>query len=134
MLCISLTAQGVVRGQDNHDIPSVIKESFLKDFVNANSASWRKVDRYFAVSFVLDALRMEATYSGTGTWESTEISIPVGKMPEKVINHYRSQYGNYELVDTGYHDEVGNRFYRILIRKDGGTQMLKYDDNGIFIR
>lgn len=133
LLCLSLTAQGTVRGQGNQDIPDVVKETFLQNFPEARSAAWRKTGTYYTVGFDLDDLKMEATYSGTGIWAYTEITIPRAKMPEKILAHYQETYSSYPLVDMGYHDEENNRYYRLRIRKGGSVKMLKYDDNGTFI-
>jgi hypothetical protein len=131
---MSLTAQGSLRGQSPQGIPEQVHNRFLQDFTEGHSPQWRKRGNYYEVAFLLNEYRMVATYSGTGTWMHTEIEIPVEKMPDRAMAHYREQYGSYPLVDTGYHDEEGERYYRIRILRDGVVRMLKYDDNGNFIR
>lgn len=133
MVSLSLTAQGTARGQDAQGIPEQVKKRYLQDFTEGRNPEWRKSNNYYEVAFQLDAYRMVATYSGTGTWMHTEIDIPREKMPKKAMNHYQENYGGYPLIDTGYHDEEGDRYYRIRIRRDGVIRTLKYDDNGNFI-
>ncbi len=133
VVSLSLTAQGTARGQDAQGIPEPVKERYLQDFTEGRNAEWRKRNKYYEVAFQLNEYRMVATYSGTGMWVHTEIDIPVEKMPQRAMNHYQENYGSYPLIDTGYHDEEGDRYYRIRIRRDGVVRMLKYDDNGSFI-
>lgn len=132
ILLLSSTASlAQVRGQD--DVPSLIKDSFLSDFPEARHVIWQRRTNRYVIKFVLNGFDQQAHYSGTGTWRFTEIVVPENMMPPNSLEHCRSRYPGAPIISTGYHDEEGNRYYRIDVSLNGISRQLRYDDDGHFI-
>jgi hypothetical protein len=127
MSSLLFTAQAQDRGGA---VPDVVKSSFLTDFPDAQGITWAKRGNYYTVKFVLNGYDQQAFYSGTGTWLHTEITIPVSMMPGEAVEHAKNRHPNGTIINTGYHDEESNRYYRIDMQVGGETVQLKYDDDG----
>ncbi|RMG56199.1 MAG: hypothetical protein D6722_26835 [Bacteroidetes bacterium] len=113
--------------------PAPLQDRFWEDYPQAERLHWEGTGTRYVARFSLNALQMQAHYDEDGTWAYTQVEVPPQRLPEKILDHYRAEFGAHPLLRASFHDEPGNSYFRLEIRREGAVRWLHYDDQGEFI-
>jgi hypothetical protein len=115
---------------DEIDVDIKIKESFKKEFPEAELVIWNKLDDFYQASFVLEGHRVEAYFTENGELAGSSRTILIFQLPGAVIKSLKDRFHEagfsdiheiYNSEGTSYWltAEIGNKKYRIKISPHG---------------
>lgn len=118
-------------------VPEMVEQNFQRDFPRARLLNWEKSGNSYVARFVLNGFNERAYFSTVGVWLYTDIDIPTtqtDKIPSKAMNHFKSTYAGYRILNAGYRDAPNGSYYYLEIVGSGDRRTLKYNDAGTLLR
>ncbi|MEL6132456.1 MAG: hypothetical protein AAFR59_03730 [Bacteroidota bacterium] len=117
-------------------VPEMVLQNFQKEFPQARLLNWDRSGNSFVARFVLNGFNERAYFSTAGIWLYTDIDIPTAKtdkIPEKAMNHFKSSYPGYRILNAGYRDAPSGSYYYLEVTRGGERRTLRYDDFGKYL-
>ena len=122
------------RGDGSQVAPQLVEQKFQSEFPKATQVSWERKDNRYLARFIMNGYQMYALYTSAGLWLFTDIKVPIEKVPAKAKQHCSTNFGDFSIVRSGFHDSMNSGSYYVLtIKKNGVMKKAKYDENGNFL-
>ncbi|SMO87745.1 Putative beta-lactamase-inhibitor-like, PepSY-like [Saccharicrinis carchari] len=137
LLAIAFLFAGIAAAQDVHQnqVPSVVVNSFKKEFPKASDVEWdRQGDQYnveFEIGFFDD---YEAWFSATGKLIRYTQDISSSKLPKAVKEAIKNQYKGYRIDDAEKITENKAVSYSVEIEKGNDELELVFSADGKLIK
>jgi hypothetical protein len=112
-------------------VSAVVKAAFESDFSKATMVKWEKTDEFYFASFLLNSVKVDAAYTGTGELIGTSRKITADQMPLSISVALADSYGGYEVDNSVVeltHESV-TRYY-VTVSNKTQTLRLKCYSNG----
>lgn len=127
-----LLSTNLLSAQDlsSADVPSVVKNSFHKNFPKADHVEWeRKGDTYNA-EFDINWRDHEVWISRTGAILKYKKELKASELPSAVTAQIKQNYGSYRIDDVDQY-EVNKRFYyKVELKKHDEERKILFDQKG----
>jgi hypothetical protein len=129
-----LMSTAVLMAQNRyHQAPQSVRESFNKEYPNAEKTSWSLSNGQWSASFThRDYGEMTAHYGKNGDhidshipYTRRDVPAPVKDMVKQRYPHSRSE--EYTRIDRNHGNE---QFYRVKVREHGRDQTVYMDPDG----
>lgn len=136
LLAIFFLGTGTIFAQDmlESQVPSVIVNSFKKEFPKASDVEWeRQGDQYnvdFEIGWFTD---YEAWFTASGKLIRYTEDISEGDLPKTVKHAIKNQYKGYRIEDAKKIIENGVETYSVEIEKGNDERDLVFSTNGKLI-
>ncbi|MEM7368808.1 MAG: PepSY-like domain-containing protein [Bacteroidota bacterium] len=116
------------------EIPDAVLTAFQNQFPSARKIEWKPAGNEWLVNFRDDEGKKKVTYHASGTWIATEDKLEKSDIPQNIMTHYQTQYGDYTLTGVRLFRSKNNSFYKIYVDQDQEQLQLRYTLEGIFIK
>ena len=103
-------------------IPSVVKESFAKQYPNVKAVKWDKEDADYEASFKMDGKNMSVVLDGKGMEKEVETDIKFSELPMPVQTALKGK----KVKEAAIIKKGGKTFYEAEV---GGKDLL-FEANG----
>lgn len=125
---VTLMSCSLLPGNDipEKDVPSVVKNSFTKEYPQAVDVEWEKHKNNFEVDFEVGNADYTALYSADGKVIMEKQDIAVDALPVAVANKLKESYADLKVDDVDKLEKDGNTYYQVDL--EGGIT----DKNEIF--
>lgn len=134
LLLILFFNSAAVAGQGENEIPSVVKQQFLEDFVSAAQVSWQKIENDgFRVNFFHQSHYKFAWYSAEGLRIRTEtVLFSLHQVPASVSHSIKRKFRKYVVDESVLREDTfsGEKFYRFTVRRDERVLTVFLDADG----
>ncbi|HLS30654.1 MAG TPA: PepSY-like domain-containing protein [Flavobacteriaceae bacterium] len=133
LMIVTLLFSGVMFAQDlsSNQVPSVVFNTFKKEFPKANDVEWEmKGDRYnveFEIGWFSD---YEAWFKKSGELIRYEMDISKKDLPDAVRQSIKEQYKGYHVDDATKIVENNVETYAVEIEKGNDERDLIFSING----
>ncbi|HZJ74521.1 MAG TPA: PepSY-like domain-containing protein [Perlabentimonas sp.] len=137
LVAIIVLGTGYIGAQDipQSKVPSVVINSFIKEFPKARDVEWElKGNQYnveFEVGFFTD---FEAWFTNTGSLIRYTENISSSKLPEAVKRTIKSDFPKYRIDDAEKITENNVVTYRVELEKRDHEVNLIFSENGIIVK
>jgi hypothetical protein len=124
---LDLPAQDISSG----NVPAVVRDAFQKKFPKARKVGWEKEKGNYEANWGgKSGEDHSAQFTPAGNFLEIANSIPVNKLPEKILVYIKNKYGRVKVSEASeITDSNGKLFYEAeVLGKD-----LRFDETGIFI-
>ncbi len=126
---------GTTMAQDigESQVPSVVRNSFKKDFGKAKDVEWEKKADSYKVEFEMGgwfADDFEAWYDTTGLLIKYVQEIPNRDLPTAIKELIKKQYPTYRVDDVEKHVKNHVETYWVEIEKKNDELVLVFDKDG----
>lgn len=135
-LAIAFLLTGVANAQDmpQSQVPSVVVNSFKKEFPKAGDIEWEKQNDQYNVEFEIGFFTdYEAWFDATGKLIRYTQDISGSKLPEAVKNAIKKQYKGYRIDDAKKITENKVVTYSVEIEKGNDELKLVFSKDGKLI-
>lgn len=113
--------------------PELVSEKFQSEFPKAMGINWEKKGNRYEATFSMNGFRMYALYTSAGLWLHTVIDVPMDRIPEDALIHYKKFFADFKILKTGFFDSPGGSYYTIIVQKNNVKRVLKYNEHGSFL-
>ena len=125
-LCL-LSASSMIYAQDRYhhrDVPMSVKESFHKDYPDADATHWKYVNRKWNADFhrMNEHVNVMAYYDMKGRRIDSRMPVAENAVPSRVIHR----------VNDRYPEESGRHFTKIDRRGKGDLYQVKVRQHGVY--
>lgn len=127
LAAFSVSAQKV----KENDVPSAVKEAFLKQYPNATEVSWEKENNNYEVNFDLKETDHSALFDVNGNLLESEEDIAVSQLPAGVMEYIKTNYGGKKVKEA---ERVTNADGTVTYEVEVKGKDLIFDSNGKFIK
>ena len=135
-LAIAFLLTGVANAQDmpQSQVPSVVVNSFKKEFPKAGDIEWEKQNDQYNVEFEIGFFTdYEAWFDATGKLIRYTQDISGSKLPEAVKNAIKKQYKGYRIDDAKKITENKVVTHSVEIEKGNDELKLVFSTDGKLI-
>lgn len=136
LMAVIFLGPGTVLAQDipESQVPSVILNSFKKEFPKANDVEWELEGEHYNVDFEIGWFTdYEAWFSASGKVMRYTMEISDGDLPKAVTHAIKNQYKGYRLDDAKKIIENGVETYEVEIEKGNDERDLTFSKEGKLI-
>ena len=122
-------------GQASKDVPSNIKDAFLKKFPTATKVKWAKEnDKEWEAEFNMNNKEYSANYDLKGTWMETEYEISVSEIPAAVKATLDKDFAGYKIDEPEVSETATTKLYEFELKKDKVKMEVSIDAKGKVIK
>jgi hypothetical protein len=124
-------AQGM-HSSHERAVPASVKESFHKDYPDADATNWKYVNGRWNADFrkMNENVSMAACYDGKGRRIDSRIPVAQNAVPEKVVNRVNQRFPGRDYRFTKI-DRRGKRdLYMVRVKQRSGYKTLYLDHRG----
>jgi hypothetical protein len=124
---------GTVFAQDlaESQVPSVVLNTFKKEFPKASDVEWEKQGETYNVDFEIGFFTdYEAWFDGNGKMIKHSEEISEGDLPQTVKNTIKTQYADYKIDDAEKWTTNGQETFLVEIEKGNEEKHLEFDGAG----
>ena len=137
LAAIFVLGTGFVSAQDIHKskVPSVIVNSFVKEFPKARDVEWELEGNRYNVEFEMGLFTdFEAWFTSTGNLVRYTESIRSSKLPEAVKNAIKVDFAQYRIDDAKRVTENSVQTYHVELEKRDHEINLIFSEEGNIIK
>ncbi|HEY8396806.1 MAG TPA: PepSY-like domain-containing protein [Flavihumibacter sp.] len=114
-----------------HQVPPIVMSSFQKDFMSARDAEWKLDGELYKVEFELaNDADHEVWYDKSGKQVKHQEEIKPSRLPQKVLDLIRKEYGNYRIDEAKKITEGLKLSYAIELKSEKKELKLTVDSAG----
>ena len=116
--------------------PSVIKESFAKQFPDAVNIKWGKENaKEYEAEFILKGTKMSANYDLQGNWKETETEMQIKDLPEAVVKSINTKYPGTTIYGASKTENPGGKIiYEADIKVNDKKKEVELFADGKFVK
>ncbi len=136
ILAIAILLTGVASAQDvpQSQVPSVVVNSFKKEFPKASDVEWEKQNDQYNVEFEIGFFTdYKAWFDPTGKMIKYTEEIWNSKLPETIKNTIKTQYKGYRIDEAKKITENMVVTYSVEIEKGNDELKLVFSNDGKLI-
>jgi hypothetical protein len=101
------------------NVPSIVRESFEKQFSNAANVEWSKESEdEFEAEYVLNGAEQSSNYNAAGEWLITEVEIAQSDLPEAVQETIVKDFYGYTIEEVEKAETGDGVFFELQLQKD----------------
>jgi hypothetical protein len=134
LLLILMLGVTVVFANDGNDVGDKIKESFKREFVGAESVSWRKLGDYQVATFVYKGSSIAAYFNTEGGLEATARYILFEELPLAVMKSLDKHFAGAEFNNILEVDNSEGDYYWLTVETAGKSYRVKSSRDGDMLR
>lgn len=129
---LSLMSCSLLPGDDIavKDVPSVVKNSFTKEYPEALEVEWEKHDENFEVEFEVKNEDYTILYSPSGQELMEKQEISVDALPATITNELKESYADSEIEDAEKIEKEGNTYYQVELEGDTTDKSEVFSEDG----
>ena len=120
LMILVITIRSSVSAQQIFSVPDIVKQSFDKQYPEAQDLKWSGGIDNHTVRFTLGERKLKANYTPKGDWVSTEEQVKLETLPEVVQQGFKnSKYKDWTLKDvlTVTKPRIEANEYYIIVQK-----------------
>ena len=113
------------------DVPASVKAKMTQMFPDANAAVWKQDQPGFvSVDFVQAKTRKSATFTGSGSWVSTETTIKPEEFPAPATEYITTNYPESKMTVCVIAETSNKKTYECQLKAKGTQYELVFDTEG----
>ena len=112
------------------DVPSVVLNSFKKEFSKANDVEWEIKGDVYDVEFDVGFADHEAWFDNTGKMIKHEEEIKTAGLPETVSSVLRKEYKPYQISDVKKIEIESKVVYQLDLKNGNEEWKMTFDSTG----
>lgn len=129
LVCVFLSANAQVIREA--DVPSSVKSKMTQMFPDANAAVWKNdMPGFLSVDFVQAKTRKTATFTSSGGWVSTEVSIKPEEFPAAASTYVNANYPDGKMTQCVKAETSTKKTYECRVKSKGTQYELVFDETG----
>ena len=102
------------------EVPSIVKESFSKQFAGATDVKWSKEsDSEFEAEFQLGKVKKSSNFDQFGKWLITETEMNILELPEAVQMTVKNEFASYSIEEAELAEPAGGAIFYELVLESG---------------
>lgn len=120
LMILIITIRSSVSAQQIFSVPDIVKQSFDKQYPEAQDLKWSGGIDNHTVRFTLGERKLKANYTPKGDWVSTEEQVKLETLPEVIQQGFKnSKYKDWTLKDvlTVTKPRIEANEYYIIVQK-----------------
>ena len=102
-----------------------VKNSFEKQFADAQNVTWGTSENYIKASFTLLDEKVEAFYGKDGDLIGLSRKVDLKSLPLNAIQKIKKEYASYKVTDTIEFDQDGDKSYYVSLEDGNKKQILQ---------
>jgi len=134
LAAIILAVTGGLKAQDLNakEVPTVVKEAFMKKYPEAAKVSWEKEKGNYEANWGGKSGEDNSVmFTPTGTFIEIVKAIPVSDLPKSIAPYIKAHYNGAKIKEAGkVTDAAGKTMYEAEIK---GKDLI-FDENGKFMK
>jgi len=134
LAAIILAVTGGLKAQDlkAKEVPTVVKEAFMKKYPEAAKVSWEKEKGNYEANWGGKSGEDNSVmFTPTGTFIEIVKAIPVSDLPKSIAPYIKAHYNGAKIKEAGkVTDAAGKTMYEAEIK---GKDLI-FDENGKFMK
>ena len=115
---------------DVSNVPSVVLNSFNKNFPTATDVEWERKGELFNVEFDVKFRDHEAWLNSKGGIVKHKKQLKAGELPVAVANTIKQNFKGYRIDDVDQYEERKQFFYKVELKNYGEERNLVFDQKG----
>ncbi len=129
--CAALGA-GTILAQDltEAQVPSVVLNSFKKEFPKASDVEWEQKSDTYKVEFEIGTADHDAWYDATGQLVKHKEDIGQNDLPTSITNVIAKEYSAYRASDIEKTQSGGKTTYQLDFKSPTEKWEVTFDENG----
>jgi len=118
------------------EIPSTVREAFMKKFSNAKDVKWSKEsEKEFEAEFKNGSMEQAANFDEMGKWLITETEIKKSELPAAVTASLKKEFADYKIEEVEKADTPDKGiFYEVEVEKGKMTYVVQLSPAGKVIK
>ena len=115
---------------NNRDISESVKESFCKEFVNAEAVHWEEVGEFVKAHFTMNGQILDAYFDTNGKLIAVTRNILSKELPIHLFAELNKEYSAYWITDLFEISAEGGTSYYITLQFSDRELVLRSEDGG----
>jgi hypothetical protein len=116
------------------NVPSIVRESFEKQFPNAANVEWSKESEdEFEAEYELNGAEQSSNYNAAGEWLITETEIAQSELPTAVQETIIREFFGYTIDEVEKAETSDGLFFELQLKKDKKEIEVKIASDGKMI-
>lgn len=130
---IGFTMMSCSRELPERSVPSLVKNAFRSQFVDARDIDWEKSNHHYLVEFESGAAEgnHRALFDTLGTMVMYKHDMAVSNLPSTIVDFIKSQYQGYKIDDIENLKREGITYYQVELEKGMRDRHLVFSTDGV---
>jgi hypothetical protein len=108
-----MTAQVIL----DKDVPAAVKNNMKEKFAGYTALAWKQdVPGFISADFVLNKVKMNATFNTNGGWVSTLIYFKKEEFPSQIVAFVSSNYAGAKIISCAKSESVKEKTHELRIK------------------
>ena len=134
LMSLSSSAQKEEKRHKRVEVPSVVLESFKKEF-SPEKVKWKKEKNDFEAYFEIKGIETSAIYDEVGHRKSIEVEIKETELPVGVLDYVKKNFPTEKIKEVGkITDDKNVVTFEVEIKKDKESHDVIFDSKGTFLK
>lgn len=127
-----ITTKVVAQDLKEKDVPTAVKEAFVKKYPDAKKVSWEKEKENFEANWGgKSGEDNSAVFTPAAVFVEIVVAIPVNQIPAGIMPYVAKHYNNAKIKEAGkVTDASGKHMFEVEIK---GKDLI-FDEEGVFIK
>ncbi|MDT0676926.1 PepSY-like domain-containing protein [Autumnicola musiva] len=112
------------------DLPSVVLNTFQKNFPDAVEVEWGELNDDFEVDFEVEKKDYTAVLTNNGEMKMTGREVSLVELPQDILSSAKQSFPEFKITEADYIEKTGKKFYRLEIENKQEEKNIFIDENG----
>ena len=134
MMTLTLSAQKEHKQHEKVEVPTVVLESFKKEF-SPEKVKWKKEENDFEACFEINDIETSTIYDASGHRKSIEVEIKKKELPVGILEYVKKNYPTEKFKEAEkITDDKNVVTFEVEVKKEKESHDVVFDSKGSFLK